>query len=148
MAGYWGNVAATRRALVLGWLRTDDLGSLDHLGRLRLHGRRDNAYVRGGYNVHPEVVETVLRGHPDVADVAVVPRPDPVLGEIGVAVVVTRAEAPPLALEDLRRHAADRLAHHELPESLLLVDELPRSAVDKVDRQHLRRHLASLWRQE
>ena len=138
MAGYWGNAAATTEALVAGWLRTDDLGYLDGKGRLVVTGRHDDAYVRGGYNVHPEVVEAALREHPAVADVAVAPRPDPVLGQVGVAVVVARAGVPPPALEDLRAHAVGHVAHHELPEALLLIDELPRTAVDKLDRRALR----------
>ena len=138
MAGYWGNRAATSEVLVAGFLRTGDLGRRDDKGRLIVTGRADDAYVRGGYNVHPEVVEAVLRDHPGVADVAVVPRPDDVLGEIGVAVVVAQAGRPAPTLEDLRHHAEQRLAHHELPEALQLASDLPRTAVDKLDRRRLR----------
>jgi acyl-CoA synthetase (AMP-forming)/AMP-acid ligase II len=135
MAGYWRDAAATRETLRGGWLRTGDLGHLDERGCLRLAGRAGDVLVRGGYNVHPERVEAVLAEHPGVSEVALVARADPVLGEVGVAVVVAR-DAPP-DLEALRAFAATRLARHELPDDLRVVPALPRTAVDKVDRRRL-----------
>jgi acyl-CoA synthetase (AMP-forming)/AMP-acid ligase II len=121
-----------------GWLQTDDLGLIDDRGCLRLMGRRSDVYIRGGYNVHPERVEAALLAHPGVADVAVVPRPDPVMGEVGVAVVVpTDPDAPP-TLDSLRAATAPHLAHHELPEGIEVVAGLPRNATDKLDRRALR----------
>lgn len=137
MAGYWDDPDATAEVLVDGWLRTGDLGSLDALGRLRLAGRQGEMYIRGGYNVFPAEVAAVLGSHPGVADLAVVPRPDDVLGEVGVAVVVPADPGRPPTLPELRGHAADRLAHHKLPEGLLLVDEIPLTAMQKVDRRTL-----------
>ena len=74
-------------------MRTGDLGWIDDRGRLRLVGRSKEMYVRGGYNVYPVEVEGVLSTHPDVAAIAIVPRADDVMGEIGVAVVVPRDPA-------------------------------------------------------
>jgi len=96
-------------------------------------------YVRGGYNVYPVEVEAVLSTHPDLRAVAVVPRPDPVMGEIGVAVVV--ADEPP-TLDALRTFAQDRLARYKLPEAITVVDALPLTAGDKVDRRALAAMLA------
>lgn len=139
MAGYWGDPEATARTLVDGWLRTGDLGSLDATGCLTLAGRQGEMYIRGGYNVFPSEVSAVLGGHAAVADVVVVPRPDDVFGEIGVAVVVpTDASAPP-TLAQLRAHAGDDLARYKLPEDLVLVEELPLTAMQKVDRKALTR---------
>ena len=140
MAGYWRNPEATAAVLPDGWLRTGDLGEWDADGRLRILGRADDVYLRGGYNVHPEAVEAVLREHPAVADVAIVPRPDDVMGSIGVAVVVPRDGAVP-TLDGLRSFAAGRLARHELPEALAVVPDLPRNAGHKVDRPRLLRNL-------
>ena len=95
-----------------GFVRTGDLGWIDDRGRLRLVGRSKEMYVRGGYNVYPVEVESVLSTHPDVAAVAVVPRPDDVMGEIGVAVVVPRDPARPPTLDELRAFA--RAAHRGL----------------------------------
>jgi acyl-CoA synthetase (AMP-forming)/AMP-acid ligase II len=96
-------------------------------------------YVRGGYNVYPVEVEAVLSTAPSVAAVAVSTRPDPVMGEIGVACVVPRDPAAPPTLEGLRAFAADRLARHKLPEALVVVDALPLTAAEKVDRRALTR---------
>lgn len=136
MSGYWRDPAATAAVMSPdGFVRTGDLGYVDDLGRLHLVGRTAERYVRGGYNVSPVAVEAVLAGHPGVAQVAVVAAPDDVMGEVGVAVVVPRPAAP--TLEDLRAFAATALARHELPEGLLLVDALPLTAGDKLDRAAL-----------
>jgi acyl-CoA synthetase (AMP-forming)/AMP-acid ligase II len=72
-----------------------------------------------------------------VADAVVVPRPDPVMGEIGVAVVVARDPAAPPTLDDLRTHLDGDVAHHKLPEALRVVDVLPLTSGQKVDRRAL-----------
>jgi acyl-CoA synthetase (AMP-forming)/AMP-acid ligase II len=141
MSGYWHDEPASAAAFTPdGFVRTGDLGWLDSAGRLHLAGRSKEMYVRGGYNVYPVEVESVLADHPDVAAVAIVPRPDPVMGEIGVAVLVPRAGVGILGeptLEALRTFAAARLAAYKLPEDLRLVDELPLTAMEKLDRRAL-----------
>ena len=139
MSGYWGDPEGTRAAFTAdGFVRTGDLGWVDDQGRLRLVGRSKEMYVRGGYNVYPVEVEGVLSTHPDVAAVAIAPRPDAVMGEVGVAFVVPRDPAHPPALEALRTHGAERLAAYKLPEGLRLIDALPLTAAEKVDRAVLR----------
>ncbi|MDE3085220.1 MAG: acyl--CoA ligase [Acidobacteriota bacterium] len=138
MTGYWRDPGATAAAFTAdGAVRTGDLGFLDDRGRLHLSGRAKEMYVRGGYNVFPQEVEAVLEEHPAVSQVAVVPRPDDVMGEIGVAVVVPAAGREPPTLEELRALARGRLATHKLPEDLLVVDRLPRTAMEKIDRRTL-----------
>lgn len=137
MRGYWRDPEATARALRGGWLHTGDLGWIDDRGLLHLGGRSKEMFVRGGYNVYPLEVEGVLATHPAVADVAVVPRPHPVLGEIGVAVVVPRPGRTPPTLAELREHASASLASYKLPEAVRVVDELPLTAMQKVDRRAL-----------
>ena len=138
MAGYFRDPEATASVLTNdGAVRTGDLGFVDALDRLHLCGRAKEMYVRGGYNVFPLEVEAVLCEHPAVAHVAVAPRPDLVMGEIGVAIVVLRDGAFPPLLEDLRRHAEGRLAHHKMPEAMMVVDDLPRTAMEKIDRRAL-----------
>jgi acyl-CoA synthetase (AMP-forming)/AMP-acid ligase II len=144
MAGYWGDPTATAEAFTpTGAVRTGDLGWIDDRGRLRLAGRRTEMYVRGGYNVHPVEVEALLAEHPAVADVAVVPRLDEVMGEVGVAVVVPARATEPPTLDELRSFAGERLARHKLPEALVVVDALPLTAMEKVDRRKLARQLAN-----
>jgi len=140
MLYYYRNPEATAEVFTDdGAVRTGDIGWVDDKGRLRLAGRSKDMYIRGGYNVFPNEVERVLVDHPSVAEVSVVPRPDDVMGEIGVAVVVVRQADQPPTLEDLRGFAQGRLAKHKLPEDLLVVEEIPRSVGEKVDRMRLRR---------
>jgi acyl-CoA synthetase (AMP-forming)/AMP-acid ligase II len=139
MSGYWRDPDATRAAFTAdGFVRTGDLGWVDDRGRLRLVGRTKEMYVRGGYNVFPVEVEAVLSSHPAVAAVAITPVADPVMGEIGVAVVVARDAGAPPSLADLREFAAPHVAPYKLPEGLRIVDALPLTAMEKVDRRVLR----------
>jgi acyl-CoA synthetase (AMP-forming)/AMP-acid ligase II len=137
MAGYWRDPEGTAVTLVDGWLHTGDLGRIDERGQLRLAGRRKELFIRGGYNVYPAEVESALADHPAVAAVAVVARPDPVMGEIGVAVVVPATPDRPPSLDELRSHVAPRLAAFKLPEALRVVEELPLTPMQKLDRRAL-----------
>jgi acyl-CoA synthetase (AMP-forming)/AMP-acid ligase II len=137
MSGYWRDEEATAAAIVGGWLRTGDLARIDDRGLVRLAGRRTEMFIRGGYNVYPAEVEAALTGHPAVADAVVVPRPDPVMGEIGVAVVVPADPTSPPSLSTLRDHLAGRIAPYKLPEALRVVAELPLTSGQKVDRRAL-----------
>jgi acyl-CoA synthetase (AMP-forming)/AMP-acid ligase II len=142
LRGYWRDPGATAEALVEGWLRTGDLASIGADGLVRLAGRAKEMYIRGGYNVYPVEVEGVLATHPAVADVVVVPRPDPVMGELGVAVVVPVDVSSPPTLDELRAHGAERLAPYKLPEALRVVDEIPLTGMHKQDRRALAAHEA------
>ncbi len=139
MSRYWHDAEATRAAFTAsGHVRTGDLGWIDDQGRLRLVGRSKEMYVRGGYNVYPVEVEAVLSTHPDIAAVAVVACPDDVMGEVGIAVIVARAGTT-IALDALRDFASDRLGRYKLPDAVRLVDALPLTAGEKVDRTALAR---------
>jgi acyl-CoA synthetase (AMP-forming)/AMP-acid ligase II len=138
--GYWRDTEATAAALQHGWLHTGDLGWIDERGCLRLGGRAKEMFVRGGYNVYPLEVEAVLAMHPSVAEIAVVPRPDPVMGEVGVAVVVPSDPTAPPSLDALRAFGRERLASFKLPEACRVVDQLPLTAMQKVDRRALAHH--------
>lgn len=136
MRHYWQD--PVRTAAVLdpdGWLHTGDSGWLDADGYLTLVGRRSEMYQRGAYNVYPVEVERVLSEHPAVAQVAIVGKPDPVLGEIGVAFVVPAGDPP--ELEELRAHTRQSVADYKAPDLLELVDELPLTAMGKVDKRAL-----------
>ncbi len=144
MTGYWRDPDATRAAFTAdGFVRTGDLGWVDDRGRLRLVGRAKEMYIRGGYNIYPVEVEAVLANAPGVAAVAISPRIDDLMGEIGVACVVPRDRAHPPTLDDLRAYAADSLAHHKLPEAIVIVDALPLTAAEKVDRRALAERAAT-----
>ncbi len=132
-----GPVVAPGSAGEDGWLRTGDLGRIDGEGYLWVDGRLGDLIVTGGENVMPERVEGVLRSHPDVADAAVVGRPDPEWQEAVTAVVVLRPGAAEDA-EALRAHCAAELARCEVPKHFVFVLDLPRTASGKLMRSALR----------
>ena len=140
MSGYWRDPEATAAAFWPdGFVRTGDLGQLDDQGRLRLVGRAKEMYVRGGYNVLPDGGRG-RAGRPSRrwprwrwSGVA-----DDVMGEIGVAVVAPRRRTPPRRpSRSCAPSPAERLAHHKLPERLRLVDQLPLTPMEKVDKRAL-----------
>lgn len=132
-----GPVVAPGAKLDDGWLRTGDLGTIDAEGYLWVDGRKDDLIVTGGENVMPERVEGVLLAHPDVADAAVVGRPDPEWQQAVTAIVVLRAGAREDA-EALRSHCAGELARYEVPKSFAFVSDLPRTSSGKLMRSVLR----------
>ncbi len=136
---YWGNAAATREALHDGWYRTGDIGSRDADGYFWVHDRKKNMIISGGENIYPAEIERVLLGHADVADVGVIGAADPKWDEVPVAFVVRRAgcATPEEALRaDLAAHVLKHLARFKLPREFVFVDDLPRTALGKV--QHFR----------
>jgi acyl-CoA synthetase (AMP-forming)/AMP-acid ligase II len=140
MRGYWRDPETTDQVVDAdGWLHTGDLGFVGDDGNLRLVGRLKEMYIRGGYNVYPSEVESVLVEHPDVARVAVIGAPDPVLGEVGVAFVVATPDADPTALsrDALRVWCRDRLADYKAPDRVIVVDDLPTTSMLKVDKRAL-----------
>ena len=137
MAGYWRNPAATAEALRGGWLHTGDQGWIDEAGCLRLVGRRGAGFHRGGYVVFPVEAENVLAWHPKVSGVCVVPRPDEVMGAVGVAVVIPADPADPPTLQELREFGKQHIADYKLPEHLRLTDAFPMTPMSKIDRKAL-----------
>ena len=91
----------------------------------------------GGFKVSALEIESVLAGHPSVAEVAVLALTDAIYGEVPAAVVATRPGAPPLSLRALRAFAARDLAPYKLPRKLKLVEAIPRNAMGKVNKRDL-----------
>ncbi|HVX22392.1 MAG TPA: AMP-binding protein [Acidimicrobiales bacterium] len=147
MVGYFGLPDETARTLTRdGWLRTGDVGRLDPDGYLYLVDRLKDVVISGGENVYPAEIEAVLRGHPSVADCAVIGLPSTRWGESPVAVVVGTGRPPDeadldeadLDEADLIEYCRERLAHYKAPRRVDRVDEIPRTAVGKVDKARLR----------
>jgi fatty-acyl-CoA synthase len=132
---YWGNEAATREVLRDGWFRTGDIGRRDADGYFFVHDRKKNMIISGGENIYPAEVERALLEHPDVADCGVVGRPDPRWDEVPVAYVIPRAGCRADA-EALTAHLLTQLARFKVPREFVFVEELPRTALGKV--QHFR----------
>jgi len=119
-----------------GWFHTGDLAALDGSGNIVILGRLKDVIIRGGDNVSPAEVETLLRTHPQVSDAAVIGIADPMLGERVCACVIPAAGTSP-DLESLRECLRGLgLAGYKLPERLVLFDTLPWVG-DKIDRRAL-----------
>ncbi len=138
MDGYLDMPEETERAFRDGWFRAGDMGYLDEEGYLHLHGRSKDMIIRGGENVYPVEIETVLAEHPAVAQSAVVGVPDEHWGEVVRAFVLPRTGCETTA-EELAEHCGGRLARYKVPAEFVLVSELPTNASGKVLKRELRR---------
>jgi len=136
---YWGNKAATHEALRDGWYRTGDIGLRDADGYFWVHDRKKNMIIAGGENIYPAEVERVLLEHPDVSECGVIGRLDPRWDEVPVAYVIKRAGSA-VGTEDLKAHVQLQLARFKVPREIIFVEDLPRTALGKV--QHF---LLKLW---
>jgi acetyl-CoA synthetase len=141
MLRYWNQPEETARAFSGEWFLTGDYARRDADGYLWFLGRKDDLVNTFGYRVSPFEVERVLKGHPDVGEVAAV-------GEtVGAAKVVVTAYVVPrpgveLAVDAVLAYAREHLAAYKAPRIVYLVDELPRTRNGKVLRRALRPELA------
>ena len=141
MHGYRNLPAETAQALRHGWLYTGDIGELDADGYLYIRDRKKDMAIVGGYNVYPREIEEVLFSHPAVLEAAAIGVPDEYKGEIVRAYVVLKASAS--ATEDeLLAHCRANLARYKVPVSIERLETIPKTTVNKTDRQALR------WRAE
>jgi fatty-acyl-CoA synthase len=140
---YLHDPAATARAVDSeGFVHTGDLGTLDERGYLTVTGRLKELIIRGGENISPAEIETVLVGHEAVHDVAVVGVPDDRLGEIVAAVVRVHDDAPQLDKAEVIAYLAARLAPFKVPARWFVADSLPTTPTGKVQKFALRDAIA------
>ena len=137
--GYWRNADATRSALQGGWYRTGDIARRDTDGYFWVLERKNNLIISGGENVYPAEIERVLVEHADIVECGVIGRADPRWDEVPVAFIVKRQGAS-LSADDVKAHLQSQLARFKLPRDIIFVDDLPRTALGKVQ-HHLLRQL-------
>src|SRR4051794_12560804 len=137
-AGYLDDPGATAEAVVDGWFRTGDIGTIDEDGFITIVDRKKDLVIRGGFNVYPREVEEVLMRHPGVAQVAVIGVPDEALGEEVCAVVTPAPGGEPLEPEEVVAWARERLGGHKYPRLVEVVDALPVGPSHKVLKRELR----------
>lgn len=143
--GYWRNPEKTRAEFREdGFFVTGDLGKIDARGYVHIVGRGKDLVITGGYNVYPREVEAEIDAVPGVLESAVVGLPHPDLGEGVTAFVVASGERA-LSEEDVLRALEGRLARFKRPRRVLLVPELPRNAMGKVQKNVLRASHAALY---
>jgi malonyl-CoA/methylmalonyl-CoA synthetase len=137
--GYWGMPEKTREEFTAdGWFRTGDVGRFDDDGYLSIVGRAKDLIISGGFNVYPKEIEIELDALPGVLESAVIGLPHADFGEAVTAVVVPRPGAT-LDASALVASLRGRLAAFKLPKRVIVVDELPRNAMGKVQKAELRR---------
>jgi malonyl-CoA/methylmalonyl-CoA synthetase len=144
-AGYWRDPQKTREEFTAdGWFKTGDLGRIDANGYVHIVGRAKDLVISGGYNVYPKEVEWELDAVAGVLESAVFGVPHPDFGEGVTAVVVCKADAG-LSEAGIIDSIRTRLARYKVPKRILLVEELPRNAMGKVQKNALRSTYASLY---
>ncbi len=116
------------------WFETGDLGAIDDNGNLIVYGRSDETLISGGENIHPAQIESQLLKHPDITEIAVIGKPDPVWGDIVVAVY-----AGSVTEQQLQSWCKQYLHGAWRPRRFIRTTELPRNAMHKIDRVALRR---------
>lgn len=139
-AGYYRNPEANEKAFRNGWFRTGDLGHVDAQRFLYITGRASDMYISGGSNVYPREIEEKLLMHPDISEVAIVGVPDPIWGEVGIAVCVARKDAV-VTEADLKTWLECKVARYKMPKKMLFWNEMPKSAYGKITKKTIREQL-------
>ena len=133
-AGYWRREEATRAAFVDGWFRTGDVAERSADGYYTLCGRKSEVIISGGFNIYPREIEEFLEEQPEVAEAAVVGRPDAIRGEAPVAFVALKSAVD---AAELTRRCREKLASFKTPRVFRVVERLPRNAMGKLQKHLL-----------
>ena len=142
-SGYWQMPEKTAEEFTSdGWFRTGDVGRVDANGYLTLIGRSKDLIISGGFNVYPAEVEGFLNELPGVGESAVIGIPHADFGEAVVAVITPVGQPDP---EALIRELKGRIAGFKVPKRVIVVPELPRNAMGKVQKKLLREQYAGLF---
>jgi len=147
MRGYW--LAASQAAgegLKDGWFHTGDMGYLDANGCLQIVGRNKDMIISGGENIYPAEIENALATFPGLLECAVVGLPDERWGEVPVLALVRAltAEGRKLSETDVKAHLEAKIARFKLPRRVVFREELPKSALGKVQKPILQQQLMAL----
>lgn len=133
--GYLHNDAATNAAFVGGWFKTGDIGYLDEDGFLFVLERRSDLIISGGENIYPTEIEHVIATYEAVKEVAVVGKPDDKWGSVPVAFIVAEQTFDEA---ELRTICQTNLASFKIPKQITIVDNLPKTASGKIQRNKLK----------
>ncbi|NBE54835.1 o-succinylbenzoate--CoA ligase [Streptomyces boluensis] len=142
MPGYWGRPEETAASFSDGWFRSGDAARIDEDGHVHIVDRIKDMIISGGENIYPAEIEDLLLAHPDIVECAVIGVPDDTWGEVPRAVVVPREGAVPDP-DAVLASLAGRLAKYKIPKSVVVAEELPRTASGKLLKAQLRKRHGS-----
>jgi len=144
-AGYWRDEEKTRKEFTAdGWFKTGDLGRIDANGYVHIVGRAKDLVISGGYNVYPKEVETELDALTGILESAVFGVPHPDFGE-GVTAAVVPKPGMTLTESDIMELMKERLARYKVPKRIIVMQELPRNTMGKVQKSALRKTFAAIY---
>lgn len=140
-SGYYRDLETTLKVWGVlgrdGLCRSGDLAKFDEEGHLILVGRKKDVIIRGGQNIYPVEIESLLLTHPKINNVAIVPMPDPIMGEKACAYVTLKL-GERLTLEEMISFLkSKKIANYKLPERMEVRDELPMRSHQKVEKASL-----------
>ncbi|MFT5638496.1 MAG: malonyl-CoA/methylmalonyl-CoA synthetase, partial [Paracoccaceae bacterium] len=144
-AGYWNMPEKTAEELRKnGFFITGDIAQIDRDGYVSIVGRAKDLIISGGYNIYPKEIELLIDDLDCVLESAVIGVPHPDFGEASVAVIVRHADGK-LDETGVKNAIAPQLAKFKQPKKILFLDELPRNAMGKVQKNLLRQRFATLF---
>ncbi|MGM9923852.1 MAG: o-succinylbenzoate--CoA ligase [Bacillus sp. (in: firmicutes)] len=136
MKEYWNRPEVTKETIRNGWLHTGDLARVDEEGFVYIVGRKKDMIISGGENIYPLEVEQVLNKIAGISEAAVVGRADEKWGEVPIAFIV-KEEGSPLSEAEIMEHCRRYLAKYKIPKDIVFMQELPRNATGKVQKNLL-----------
>jgi len=136
MLGYWNRPDETAQVMIGDWLRTGDIGRMDHGGFVYIEDRKKDMILVSGFNVYPNEIESVVAAHPGVLEVAAVAQEDERSGE-AVALFVVKKD-PNLTEQQLIDYCRGELTGYKVPKHVYFRTELPKTNVGKILRRELR----------
>ncbi|MDO0938045.1 o-succinylbenzoate--CoA ligase [Streptomyces sp. DG2A-72] len=137
MPGYWGLPEETAGSFADGWFRSGDAARIDEDGYVFIVDRIKDMIISGGENIYPAEIEDLLLAHPDIVECAVIGVPDDKWGEVPRAVIVPREDAS-VDPDEILASLSGRLAKYKIPKSVVLANELPRTASGKLLKSRVR----------
>lgn len=140
--GYLGGSEKTESAFDdFGWVHVHDLGFMDDEGNVTVVGRNDDIIVRGGYNIYPDEIESLLYAHPKVSEVSIVGFPDHEFGERTCAFIVPEDDITEFPRDEIVSFLSDKIAEYKIPDQVKVVTSFPVTTSGKIQKFRLREML-------
>jgi oxalate---CoA ligase len=133
MSGYYLQEKLNNEALLNGWFRTGDIGTIDKKGVIRITGRKKFEINRAGLKIHPEDIDILLEQHPSINEACAFAIPDTIAGEI-VGVAICYVEGKTIDINELESWCIERLVKEKVPEKWFILTEIPKTDRGKINR--------------